>query len=348
MSRKRILLYSAAGVLLVATLVAGLAAWTFFGANTPSFEGERTVTIPDRNFDAAVDSLQAAGLLRSESSIRLLASATGIVSSTPWSEQIKPGHYAFSAGASSYDLLDTIRKGLQAPVRVTIPPGRQPDVVAAVMGRELKLTKKDFLDALQDTTLAESLGVDVDHFFGYMLPNTYEFYWQTPARDVAERVKLEFDRYFERELANAAADAGLTKHQVLTLASIVEWEAYQDDEKPVIAGVYLNRLDDQWRLQADPTIQYVLIDTEGERTRRVLYKHLEIDHPYNTYRNAGLPPGPITNPAPSTLRAVVYPEQHEYYFFAADGTGGHQFSRTLREHNRAAANYHRLLDERRK
>jgi UPF0755 protein len=345
MSRQRILIYSAAGVVLVAGLLAGLAAWTIFGSNTPSFEGERTVTIPDRDFDAAVDSLRAAGLLRSESSIRFLATATGIVS-TSWGEQIKPGHYAFASGASSYDLLDTIRKGLQTPVRVTIPPGRRPGVVAAVMGRELDASKEEFLASLRDTTLAESLGVEVEHLFGYMMPETYEFYWQTPARDVIERVKLEFDRYFERELASAAADAGLTKHQVLTLASIVEWEAYLDEEKATIAGVYLNRLNDRWKLQADPTVQYVLIDTEGQRTRRVLYKHLDIDHPYNTYRNVGLPPGPITNPAPSTLRAVVYPEEHDYYFFAADGTGGHQFSRTLREHNRAAANYHRLLNER--
>ena len=110
--------------------------------------------------------------------------------------------------------------------------------------------------------------------------------------------------------------------------------------------MYLNRLNSGWKLQADPTVQYVLIDTEGQRTRRVLYRHLEIEHPYNTYRNAGLPPGPITNPAPSTLRAVVYSEEHDYYFFAADGTGGHQFSESLREHNRAATNYHRLLDKR--
>jgi UPF0755 protein len=269
-----------------------------------------------------------------------------VASATGWDEQVKPGHYAFTAGASSYDLLDTIRRGLQTPVRVTIPPGRQPPIVAAVMGRELAFSKDDFLRAVRDSSLARDLGTEVDHLFGYMLPETYEFYWQTPAREVVRRVKRQFDAFYESELAGAASNAGLSKHDVLTLASIVEWEAYLDEEKPTIAGVYLNRLDDRWKLQADPTIQYVLIDTEGQRTRRVLYKHLEIDHPYNTYRNAGLPPGPITNPAPSTLRAVAYPEEHRYYFFAADGTGGHQFSRTLREHNRAARNYHRMLDKR--
>ena len=338
-ARSRIL-YATVGLSLVAVLATGIGAWVVFGASTPSFDGRRTVTIPQRDFDATVDVLQERGVLASATSFRLVASVTG------WDQQVKPGHYAFEAGASAYDILDTIRRGLQAPVRVTIPPGRQAEGVAAVMGRELKFSKADFLFAVRDTALAEELGTDARSLFGYMLPETYEFYWQTPAPEVVRRVKQQFDRYYDAQLAVAADSADLTKQEVVTLASIVEWEAYREDEKATIAGVYLNRLDDRWKLQADPTIQFVLIDTEGERTRRVLYKHLEIDHPYNTYRNRGLPPGPITNPAPSTLRAVVYPEDHGYFYFAADGTGGHRFSRTLREHNRAARAYHRMLDER--
>ncbi|PEN13178.1 hypothetical protein CRI94_11065 [Longibacter salinarum] len=333
------LIYVAAGLVGLAALLAGIGAWIVFGPNTPAYEGERTVTIPQRDFDAAVDSLDAAGLLASESTFRLVANATG------WDQQIKPGHYAFASGVSSYDILDTIRKGLQTPVRVTIPPGRGPRIVAAVMGRNLKFSKDDFLSTLHDSTLARELDVDPGHLFGYMLPATYEFYWQTPADEIVRRVKQHFDAFYQRELADAAADVGLTKLEVLTLASIVEWEAYVEEEKKTIAGVYMNRLEDQWPLQADPTIQYVLIDTKGSRTSRVLYEHLEIEHPYNTYINGGLPPGPITNPARSTLRAAASPESHNYYFFAADGSGGHRFSRTLREHNQAAREYHRKLDE---
>jgi UPF0755 protein len=162
------------------------------------------------------------------------------------------------------------------------------------------------------------------------------------------RVKESFDRFYARHLEAKADDLGFTKREVVTLASIVEWEAIYDKEKPRIAGVYVNRLRENWRLQADPTIQYVLIQTQGTRTGRVLYRDLEIDHPYNTYKNRGLPPGPITNPSPSSLRAAVAPEDHEYFYFAADGSGGHQFSRTLQEHNRAAQRYHRMLDERKK
>ncbi|MFB6098094.1 MAG: endolytic transglycosylase MltG, partial [Salinibacter sp.] len=149
-----------------------------------------------------------------------------------------------------------------------------------------------------------------------------------------------------RELAAEADSIGFTKREVVTLASIVEKEALLNAEKPKIAGVYLNRLERGWPLQADPTVQYALIDRGKQRVNRVLYEHLEIDHPYNTYQIQGLPPGPIANPSPSSLRAAADPARHEYLYFAADGTGGHTFSRTLREHNQAAEKYHRLLDQR--
>jgi UPF0755 protein len=312
-----------------------------FGPNTGPYDGARDLIIPEEaSLDQTVDSLQAERILVSPSTFRLVAELTG------WGGQIKPGHYRVESYTSNYRLLDKLRRGLQAPIRVTIPPGSRPATVAKVVGKRLKLTADAFHDALRDTSLARELGTTPSRLFGYMLPETYEFYWQSPAPTVVRRIKQSFDRFFERRLAPGADSLGLTKREVVTLASIIEWEALQDQEKPRIAGVYLNRLERGWRLQADPTIQYVLIQTRGERTGRVLYRDLEIDHPYNTYRIDGLPPGPITNPSPSSLRAAVNPEQHEYFYFAADGTGGHTFSRTLREHNRAAEEYHRMLDRR--
>lgn len=341
MSLPRPLKLAAAAVLVVAALVGGAAAWVGFGPNTPDYAGTRGVTLPEgTSAAAAADSLQAEGILASPATFRLVARLTG------WGAQIKPGHYAFEAGASNYRLLDVLRRGLQTPVRLTIPPGSRPDVVAAVAARDLRFDSTAFRATLRDTALAESLGVRPGTLFGYMMPETYEFYWQTAPETVARRIKQAFDRFYAREIAPGADSLGLSKNEVLTMASIVEWEALLDDEKPAIAGVYLNRIERGMRLQADPTIQYVLLQTRGERTRRVLYRHLEIDHPYNTYRNDGLPPGPITNPAPSTLRAVVSARDHEYLYFVADGTGGHTFSRTHREHMRAAREYHRKLDRR--
>ncbi len=342
MSRKSLVI--AAFVLLtLAGFAAGLGGWMVFGPNTPDYTGTRTVTLPDSTTDslpAVVNALETAGILASATSFRVVAQATG------WDAQIKPGHYAFESGTSTYQLLDILRRGLQTPVRLTIPPGSRPEIVATVAARRLQLSRGAFLAALRDTALAQSLGVEPGHLFGYLMPETYEFYWHTTPDRVIRRVKQTFDRFYARELASPADSLDLSKAETLTLASIVEWEALLDDEKSTIAGVYLNRLDRGWKLEADPTIQYVLIDSLGDRVRRVLYKHLDIEHPYNTYQVRGLPPGPITNPAPSTLRAVVRPEQHDYMYFAADGTGGHTFSRTLREHNRAARKYHRLLDSR--
>jgi UPF0755 protein len=330
-----------AAVLLLGAVGAGLVGWIAFGSNTPAYDGERTVVVSgDAPLSATVDSLEDAGILASGTTFRWMARATG------WGEQIKTGHYAFAAGASNYDLLDVLRRGLQTPVRLTIPPGSRPDVVARVAGSELAFDARAFRAALRDTSLARSLDTQPGRLFGYLMPETYEFYWQTSPEDVIRKIKRSFDRFYSRDIAAGAERLDLTKNDVLTLASIVEWEALLDEEKPAIAGVYLNRLDRGWKLQADPTIQYVLIEENGSRVRRVLYKHLEIDHPYNTYRNPGLPPGPITNPAPSTVRAVVNAKDHDYMYFAADGTGGHAFAETHREHLRNARAYHRLLDQR--
>jgi UPF0755 protein len=328
--------------LLLALLVGlglGVGGTVVFGPNTGPYDTPRDLIVPeDASLTETLDSLRARDILVSPSTFRFLAEATG------WGRQIKAGHYEVAPATSNYRLLDMLRRGLQAPLRVTIPPGSRPGPVARAVARKLKLDSTAIRRALRDTSLARTLGTTPKRLFGYMLPDTYEFYWQTPAETVVRRVKQAFDRFYERRLAAGADSLGFTKREVVTLASIVEWEALHDPEKPRIAGVYVNRLEQGWRLQADPTIQYVLLDTRGERTGRVLYRDLEIDHPYNTYRNGGLPPGPITNPAPSSLRAAVSPERHKYFYFAADGTGGHTFSRTLREHNQAAERYHRMLD----
>lgn len=326
--------------LLVGGLGLGVGGMMVFGPNTTA-DAPRSLVVPrDASLDTVVDSLRAEELLAVPGSFRLLATVTG------WGEQLKTGHYRIRGGQSNYHLLDRLRRGLQDPVRLTIPPGGRPETVAQIVGRRLELKPKAFRAALRDTSLARELGTTPERLFGFMMPETYEVYWQTSADRVVRRVKESFDRFYERELAAGADSLGLSKHEVVTVASIVEWEALLNEEKPMIAGVYLNRLRDGWRLQADPTIQYVLLQTKGERTQRVLYEDLEIDHPYNTYQNRGLPPGPITNPSPAALRATVQPTQHDYYYFAATGDGGHTFSRTLEEHNRAAQKYQRLLNRR--
>ncbi|PSQ83817.1 MAG: endolytic transglycosylase MltG [Bacteroidetes bacterium QH_2_63_10] len=338
--RSRSLLGVVAAVLFLGGLVAGMGGAIVFGPNTTDYDTPRSVFLPrNPSLNAVIDSLDQAGILASSTTFRLVATATG------WGEQVKSGHYRIAPRSSNYHLLDKLRRGLQDPVRLTLPPGRQTDVLAETMGQVLERDAEAFRAALRDTSLARELGTVPNRLFGYLLPETYEFYWQASPETVVRRVKQAFDRFYERTLAAGADSLGFTKREVVTLASIVEEEALSDAEKPRIAGVYLNRLERGWPLQADPTVQYALIDRGGERVTRVLYEHLEIDHPYNTYQIQGLPPGPIANPSPSSLRAAAFPERHEYLYFAADGTGGHTFSRTLREHNRAAQKYQRMLDQ---
>ena len=341
--RSRSLLGLVVAVLFLGGLVAGVGGAIVFGPNTTGYDAPRSVFLPrNPSLDAAIDSLDRAEILAAPASFRLVATATG------WGDQIKSGHYRIPPRSSNYRMLDKLRRGLQDPVRVMIPAGRRTDDLAEAMGRVLERDVEAFHTVFHDTTLARELGTTPSRLFGYMLPETYEFYWQTPPETVVRRVKRAFDRFYERELAAAADSLGFTKREVVTLASIVEKEALFDREKPRIAGVYWNRLERGWPLQADPTVQYALMDRGDERVTRVLYKHLEIDHPYNTYQIQGLPPGPIANPSPSSLRAAASPERHEYFYFAADGTGGHTFSRTLREHNRAAEKYQQMLDRRQK
>jgi UPF0755 protein len=333
--------------LLIVVLALGLAgagagAWLAFAPNTPEYEGTRAVKIaPGTGFEAVVDSLEAAGILRRPGTFTLVATAT------TWRRQIKPGHYAIGSGLSNVDLLQKLRRGLRDPLRLTVPPGTRPEVFAAVVARELAVTKAEVRAALRDTALAAELGTDTTHLFGYMMPETYQVFWRTSARDVVARIKREFDRFYARELAAGADSLGLAKGELVTMASIVQWEAYLEDEKPVIAGLYLNRLERGMPLQADPTVQYAVIEREGQK-RRLFNVDYEIDHPYNTYQFRGLPPGPVTNPAPSTLRAVADPAQHRYLYMVAKGDGGHSFNRTLAQHVRDARAYHRLMRKRRR
>jgi UPF0755 protein len=173
-----------------------------------------------------------------------------------------------------------------------------------------------------------------------MLPDSYDMYWTSSAENVVARLLAEFNRRVKEELAEEIETHNLTLDEIVTLASIVEWEARDNAEKPKISGLYQNRLERGMLLQADPTVLYAL----GER-RRLLFADYQYNHPYNTYQNSGLPPGPITNPDLSSIRAVLFPEQHDYLYMVATPEGTHQFSRTFREHQRASEEWRRWLRE---
>ena len=326
----------------VALFLGAISAWIIWGGHTQSYDGKRGIHLPPTaSLSQAADSLIRQDILRRRWPFELLAQATG------WGDQIKAGYYTFSADESNKSILDKLRFGLQSPVSVRIPAGSRPDRIASVAARNMAFSADQFLAALKDPELAASLGTDTLHLFTFMLPDTYHEFWLSDAKSVVRRIKREFDRYFEDELSDNAAELGLTVQEVVSLAAIVEWETNMNEEKSLIAGVYLNRLRRQWPLQADPTVQYALIQIEGGK-RRLFFRDYRIRHPYNTYRYRGLPPGPVTNPSRTSLESTVQAADHNFMFFVAKPGGGHAFNTTLQGHNRDAAVLRRHLRERRR
>ncbi len=323
-------------VLLMGAVIVGFVSET---SSSDPFEGVRTVTIPaGSDFETIMDSLQSRGILGARWSFQYFARLTG------WGSQIKAGHYEFASGVSNRNLMATLRAGLQVQVHVTIPPGANPELIATSAARNMAFEPEELLAALKSDSLARELGTDTAHLFAYMLPDTYYFYWTNEPEAVIRRIKEDADRI----LASAESSGGViqSKDDVLVMASIVEWETNVVEEKARVAGVYMNRLRRNWPMQADPTVQVAVIDREGSK-RRLQYRDYEIKHPYNTYLFTGLPPGPITNPSTSSIRASLSPEEHDYMYFVAKPEGGHAFNTSLVEHNRDAQDLRRHLRERR-
>jgi len=330
-------------VLALILVVVGLAGYDLFlRSATPEFEGELGVNIhPDTTPADVAERLIEAGILENGSGFHWLARLTG------WGDQIKVGHYEFEAGVSNKEILDVLRRGLQEPVHVRIPPGTRKERMIRSMASEMAFTEEELTAVFSDVSLATELQTDTTHLWAFMVPDTYFFYWLTKPEDVVRRVKNRYDGL----IASAVDSLGtlpldLSADEVVRMAGIVEWETAHVPEKPTVAGVYYNRIKNGWRLDADPTVQYAVMKLEGDK-RRLFFKDYDLNHPYNTYRRRGLPPGPITNPTASSIQSVLYPADHRYFFFVATGEGTHIFSRTLAEHRRNAQSYYRVMREKR-
>ena len=252
-----------------------------------------------------------------------------------------PGRYLIDGYTSYSDLLSRMARGLQDPVRVTVLPGLDRERLARNLSFQLRADSLAFLNQFSDSSdIALELELSGEELFSRMLPDTYEMFWTSSPENTVRRLYREFNRSVTQRYSEMIENQELSLDEIIILASIVEWESRVDEEKPRISGLYLNRLNQNMLLQADPTVIYAL----GER-RRLLFVDYEIDHPYNTYRIRGLPPGPITNPSLSSIRAVLNPEEHEYLFMVATPEGTHRFTRTYREHQEASEEWRRWLRE---
>lgn len=260
-------------------------------------------------------------------------------------DNIRSGHYVLKDEMSNNQLVNMLRGGLQTPVKVTFNNMRDTDQLAGRIAKQIEADSTSIADLLHNLDYIGQLGFNRLTLPALFLPDTYEFYWDTDAEEFVVRMFQEYNKFWTEERKKQAAAKGLTPIEVSTLASIVNKETNKSDEMPRVAGVYLNRLRNNWPLQADPTLIFAWNDYS---IHRVLDRHKEIESPYNTYKHNGLPPGPICIPSVAAVKAVLNAEDHHYFYFCAkeDFSGYHNFAKTLAEHNRNAAKYQRALNQR--
>ncbi len=289
------------------------------------------------SFDNLSDSLRTKSYLKSLNNFRI---AAGI---EKFGGAIKPGRYRIKPEMNNRELVRMFKLGLQTPLNLTISGNiRNMERLAAIISSKISSDSAAVLNVLSDSKLIDSLGFNKYNFPGMFIQNTYEIYWTVTPEELVLRLKREYDKFWNDSRRKLASNIGLTPAEVTTLASIVAMEGNLKDEHPVIAGVYINRIKNGIPLQADPTIKFALNDPA---LKRILYKHLEVESPYNTYKYRGLPPGPIVIPSPSVIDSVLNYKKHNYLYFCAKPTldGSHSFAATQSEHSRNARAYHNAI-----
>ncbi|RPE00905.1 endolytic transglycosylase MltG [Aureibaculum marinum] len=261
---------------------------------------------------------------------------------------IKSGKYVLKAGMSNNALIDLLRSGKQTPLTLTFNNQDTLEKLAGRIANQLEPDSIQILTALTDQEFLTKNNLTKATVLGIFIPNSYEFYWNTSAERFRDRMLKEYDRFWNEDRVSKAKKLNLTKNDVITLASIVQKETSKVSERPIVAGLYLNRLKDGWALQADPTVIFSLKQKHGQdyEVKRVLNADLLIDSPYNTYKYTGLPPAPIAMPDISSIDAVLNYKKHEYYYMCASTTdiGSHKFARTLAQHNANARIYQQWLN----
>lgn len=246
---------------------------------------------------------------------------------------IRPGHYSIKKGMSYVQAVRMFQRGLQTPVKVTFNNIRLLPQLGGRLERQLEPDSLSFVQTFMADTVPAYYGFTPETFIAMFIPDTYEMYWTTQPAGFLDRMKKEYDRFWNDGRQAKLKELGLSETEVATLASIVYEETKMSDEMPAVAGVYINRLRLGMKLQADPTVKFAV----GDFTlRRILYRHLDADSPYNTYMYAGLPPGPICMPSVKAIDAVLNYQRHDYLYFCAkpDFSGYHNFATTLAQHNR--------------
>ncbi len=278
-----------------------------------------------QSFSSVAETLAARKIIRYSFTFNLAGRILG------YTHSMRVGKYSFVRNVSNFEILKDIESGLSTVAStITIYEGVRAKQIAKILRREVGIDSVRFAELLNDTSLIGIYPHRARSLEGYLMPNTYDFFWQDDEKQIVQRLITEFREFYVDSLQQRAKKMGMNLNDVLTMASIVEGEAMYDEERPIIAGVYYNRLKRRIKLQADPTVQYAVTDIP----KRLTYNDLKIDSPYNTYLYYGLPPGPINNPGKKSILAALYPARHNFIYFVSDYNGRHRFARNYEEHQK--------------
>lgn len=320
----------------IVILATGVAAYLVFGKVDISQQGTATVIVKKGASTAEVAAdLDRQGLVHSPTVFLWLARIWGI------DRRLKPGRYDFTGRISTYDILEDLREQNALLVRIVFPEGWQIERFGESVEKDLGTPAEEFTSLCRDSAFLAQWEIPAPTAEGYLMPETYRFYWGVEPEEVIGELVTATQHLFSDSLVARIEELGWNKHQTLTMASLIEAEAGVAEERTRIAAVFYNRLRKRIRLQCDPTVIYAM----GGINRRLLYKDLKFDSPYNTYLHYGLPPGPINNPGKPAVLAALYPDESDELYFVARGDGTHIFSKTLAEHNRARRLVRRLQRE---
>jgi len=311
------------------------------GSNIKTDGKEIVLYIPEgSSYEQAMDSIKA------HVPVKHPAAFDWIAKRKNYPSNVKPGRYVIDKKMSYVEIINMFRSGNQAPVNVTFNNIRTIYELADKIGGQISADSASIIDFLMDPDMYSKDGFTPENVISVFIPDTYQFFWTTEPEALYSRMLREYKRFWNDDRKAKAMELNMEPVDISILASIVEEEAAKSDEKPRIAGVYINRLKRGIPLQADPTIKFAINDFT---VTRVLRRHLEVDSQYNTYKYSGLPPGPVRCPSVQSIDAVLNAEKHDYLYFVAkaDFSGYHHFSRTLSEHNKYASVYQRELNKRR-
>ncbi len=328
---KRIILFIALVGLVVGGMFAYYVYQAIFSPNT-NFESETTTLYIPTGTTYPVLRKLIHPLLKNGDTFDKIAGKKG------YTAHIKAGRYLLKKGANNNEIISVLRSE-NSPVRVSFNNQERLENLAGRIAVQIEADSMSLIAAFKDSTFYKRNGFTEENALCMYVPNTYEFFWNTSAVQFRDRMFKEYRRFWDAKRTAKAKQIGLTIPEVITIASVVQKETAKVDERPRVAGVYMNRHKNNWKLEADPTVIYALKKDRNDWDiviKRVLYKDLELDSPYNTYKYLGLPPGPISMPDVSSIDAVLNYEKHDYYFFVANTKrfGYHKFAKTLAQHNR--------------